>query len=458
MASRFPRSVPAGDLPVTIDAFARALRAHTTSSEETTERCLAVIRERNDDLKAFTFVMADAAREQARQADRELAAGRDRGPLHGVPLAIKDLIDVRDTVTTAASAVRASAAPASLDAPAIAHLRTAGAVFVGKTNLHEFALGTTSEDSVFGAVRNPRDTSRSAGGSSGGSAVSVFTGMALGSVGTDTGGSIRIPAAACGIVGLKPSYGEVDTDGVIALSPRLDHVGPLAQSVADAWTLFRLLAGEAHPEPRAPADSAELRFKLLRSYFCDLLDEQVAATFDAALDALRRAGVRVSNASIPHAYATAAVYLKIAPREAFRQHERTLASMPEKYTPAVRQRLELGRTIPEEEFMQALDVQAVLRDEVNAALSDCDALLLPTMPIPAPTLWADTVRVGQVEESVRALMLRNTQPFNLTGHPAISLPCGTTREGLPVGLQLVGAHGRTDALVRVALACEQVLR
>jgi aspartyl-tRNA(Asn)/glutamyl-tRNA(Gln) amidotransferase subunit A len=442
---------------VTIDALARAMRAHTTSSEAATEHCLDVIRERNDDFKAFTLVMADAAREQARQADRELAAGHDRGPLHGVPLAIKDLIDVRDTVTTAASAVRASAPPAKVDAAAIARLRAAGAVFVGKTNLHEFALGTTSEDSVFGAVRNPLDVSRSAGGSSGGSAVSIVTEMAFGSVGTDTGGSIRIPAAACGIVGLKPSYGEVDTDGVIALSPRLDHVGPLTQSVGDAWTLFRVLAGEPRPEPRASAVPDELRLKLLRPYFCDLLDEQVDAAFERALEGLRRAGVRISNASIPHAYATASVYLKIAPREAFRQHQQTLESTPEKYTPAVRQRLELGRTIPEEEFAQALDVQAVLRDEVSATIADCDALVLPTVPIVAPQLGAETVRVGRVEESVRALMLRNTQLFNLTGHPAISLPCGPTHGRLPVGLQLVGAHGRTDALIRVALACESVL-
>jgi aspartyl-tRNA(Asn)/glutamyl-tRNA(Gln) amidotransferase subunit A len=442
---------------VTIADFARAWRARTISSEEATERCLAIVRERNDELKAFTLVMAETAREQARDADRELPAGKDRGPLHGVPIAIKDLIDIRDTVTTAASAVRTSAPPAIVDAPAIAHLRATGVVFVGKTNLHEFALGTTSEDSVFGAVKNPLDVSRSAGGSSGGSAVAVVTGMALASVGTDTGGSIRIPAAACGIVGLKPSYGEVDAEGVIPLAPRLDHVGPLAQSVSDAWTIFRGLAGDPHPEPQAAAAPDELRLKLLRPYFCDLLDDQVAQVFDNAVDALRRAGAQVSNSSIPHAYATAAVYLKIAPREAFLQHQQTLNATPEKYSAPVRQRLELGRTIPEEEFVQALDLQAVLRDEVDATLADCHALVLPTMPIPAPGLGADTVRVGHVDESVRSLMLRNTQLFNLTGHPAISLPCGTTKEGLPIGLQLVGAHARTDALVRVALACEDVL-
>ena len=442
---------------MTIDEFARAWRAGAITSEAITERCLSNIRERNDALKAFTLVMAETAMEDARQADRERAAGRDRGPLHGVPVSIKDIIDVKGTVTTAASAVRESAPAAAADAPAVASLRAAGAVIIGKTNLHEFALGTTCEDSAFGIVRNPIDITRSAGGSSGGSAVSVVTGMALATLGTDTGGSIRIPAAACGIVGLKPSYGEVDTAGVIPLSPRLDHVGPLAQSVADAWVLFRALIGDSRPEPLAPADAADVRLKLLSEYFCDLLEDDVARVFERAIRTLVDAGVRVSNGSIPHAYATAGVYLKIAPREAFRQHQQTLEHSPGKYTAPVRQRLEIGRAISDDDFVQALDVQAVLRDEVDAALADCDALVLPTLPIQAPTLGADTVRIGHTEQATRSMMLRNTQLFNLTGHPAISLPCGLTLHGLPVGLQLVGAHGRTDALVRVALACERVL-
>ena len=442
---------------MTIDEFARAWRAGAITSEAITERCLSTIRERNDALKAFTLVMAETATERARQADRERAAGHDRGPLHGVPVSIKDLIDVKGTVTTAASAVRELAPAAVADAPAVASLHAAGAVIVGKTNLHEFALGTTCEDSAFGAVRNPIDTTRSAGGSSGGSAVSVLTGMALASVGTDTGGSIRIPAAACGIVGLKPSYGEVDTAGVIPLSPRLDHVGPLTQSVADAWILFRALIGDSRPEPRAPAEPADVRLKLLSEYFCDLLEDEVARVFEQAIRTFVGAGVRVGNSSIPHAYTTPGVYQKIAPRESFRQHQQALDRTPEKYTDAVRQRLEIGRAISDDDFVQALDVQAVLRDEVDAALADCDALVLPTLPVQAPILGAETVRIGHAEQSTRSMMLRNTQLFNLTGHPAISLPCGTTRDGLPVGLQLVGAHGRTDALVRVALACQRVL-
>ena len=448
---------------MSVAGFARALRARQTTSEATTRACLARIRERNEELRAFTLVLEDEALEQARQADREIASGHDRGPLHGVPISIKDLMDVRDTVTSAASAVRASSPPATEDAPAVAHLRTAGAVFVGKTNLHEFALGTTSEDTVFGAVKNPLDTSRSAGGSSGGSAVSIVAGMALASVGTDTGGSIRIPAAACGIVGLKPSYGEVATDGVIPLSPRLDHVGPLAQTVEDAWIVFRILAGEMHPATLAPA-TIPIRLKVLRSYFTELLDDEVRTRFDSAIDVLRSGGLHASDHALTHARAASNVYLKIAPREAFLAHQKTLDAMPEKYTPAVRQRLELGRAISHDEFLTALNVQADLREDVDQALSNCDALVLPTLPIPAPRLGAQTVRVGETDQQTRAMMLRLTQLFNLTGHPAISIPCGKTRPstslgagGLPVGLQLVGHHGRTDALVHVALACERLL-
>jgi len=442
---------------MTVTEFGRAWRAREITSQQATERCLANIRARNVELNAFTLVMAEAALDQARQADRELSEGHDRGPLHGAPMSVKDLIDVRGTVTTAASAVRASASPALEDAPAVANLRAAGAVFVGKTNLHEFALGTTSEDSVFGAVKNPLDTSRSAGGSSGGSAVSIVTGMALASVGTDTGGSIRIPAAACGIVGLKPSFGEVPADGVIPLSPRLDHVGPLAQSVADAWMLFRILAGEMHPAPLVAAAAGEIRLKVLRPYFCDLLDDDVRRRWDEVLDLFRRAGMRVVDSAIPHAHMISRTYLKIAPRESFLYHAAVLDAMPEKYTAPVRQRLELGRTVSHEEFLQALDDQAVLRDEVNDALADCDALALPTLPIAAPKLGAEMVRIGAGEEPTRSMMLRETQLFNLTGHPAMSLPCGKVVGGLPVGLQLVGARGRTDALVRVALACEALL-
>ncbi|MGB7219947.1 MAG: amidase [Vicinamibacterales bacterium] len=436
---------------MTIQEFGRRLRAREITSEQITDACLERIEADNPRLNAFILVMADQARRQAREADRELAAGRHRGPLHGVPISVKDIIDVNGTPTTAASRVREGHV-ASRDAAVITRLRAAGAVLIGKTNLHEFALGTTNEDSAFGPARNPHDPTRSPGGSSGGSAASVAAGMALASIGTDTGGSIRIPAAACGIVGLKPAYGEVPTDGVVPLSHTLDHVGPLARSVADAAIVYRALAGQSPAESPAPASPRGPKLAVLRSYFCDLLDEEVRARFEEALDGLQAAGVQMETAEIPHAPDIASIYLRIAPPEAAAHHAATLENMPERYTTPVRERLEAGRTVSADDYVRALSERQVLKREVSAALAGCNALVLPTLPIPAPLFGADTARVGGTDVPLRSLMLRLTQLFNLTGHPAIGLPAGATVSGLPCSLQLVGLD--TEALLRVALACE----
>ena len=441
---------------MTIQEFGAKLRAGSITSGAMVDECLARIESGNAATNAFILVMAEEARRQAREADRELAAGRDRGPLHGVPVSIKDLMDLRGTETTAASRVRTGQVAAG-DAPCVANLRAAGAVFVGKTNLHEYALGTTSGDSAFGAVRNPLDTTRSPGGSSGGSAVSVAAGMALATVGTDTGGSIRIPAACCGIVGLKPSIGEVSTDGVIPLSSTFDHVGPLAASVSDAWTMLGVLAGDLAPQPLAPASPPALRIAVPRPYFCDMLDDDVRARFEAALDAFRAAGVSVREIEIPHTDTIASVYLRISLKEAAGFHAATLDTVPERYTPPVRQRLEMGRAITQEDYMLALGGREQLRRDVDAAMAGCDALALPTLPIPAPKIGADLVAVGPTEQPLRNVMLRLTQLFNITGHPAISLPSGLTRDGLPCGLQLVGVRAETARLVQTALACEAVI-
>ena len=438
---------------MTIDEFARKLRAREFSAAEVADVCLRRIDEEKPRLNAFILVMADEARRQARDADRELANGHDRGPLHGFPLSIKDLFDVRGTPTTAASRVR-DGHVAKRDAPAIAHLRAAGAVFVGKTNLHEFALGTTNEDSAFGPARNPHDPARSPGGSSGGSAASVASGMAWASIGSDTGGSIRIPASACGIVGLKPTCGELSTDGVVALSRTLDHVGPLARSVSDAHLVYRALLGDAAPRPLAPAPVHGLRLAVPRAYFCDLLDDEVRARFDEALERLRAAGARLYDTAIRHAQDIGPVYLHICLADAAAYHATTLDKKADRYTTPVRLRLEMGRHILAEDYVRALQGRELLRREVDAALADHDALVLPTLPIPAPILGASSVQIGATKESVRNVMLRLTQLFNVTGHPAISLPCGETSAGLPCGLQLAGPRDHTGELLRVALACE----
>jgi len=443
--------------PATIEELGRQWRAREIAAIDVVDECLHRIETDNARLNAFILVMADKARQQAHEAEQELARGRDRGPLHGVPISIKDLLDLRGTATTAASRVR-NGHLASRDARAVVHLRDAGAVFVGKTNLHEFAFGTTNEDSAFGPARNPHDPSRSPGGSSGGSAISVATGMALVSIGTDTGGSIRIPAAACGIVGLKPTYGEVATDGVVPLSRTLDHVGPLARTVTDAYLVFRALLGDTAPRPLAPAPLDRLRLAVPRPYFCDVLDDEVRRQFEDALDRLRAAGARVDDTEIRHAREIAAIYLHIVLAEAATYHATTLETMPDRYTPSVRMRLEMGRRVMAEDYVRALKGRDLLRREVDGALAEHEALALPTLPIPAPPLGASSIRIGTTEEPVRNLMLRLTQLFDLTGHPAISLPCGVTASGLPCGLQLVGARMRTDRLLAIALGCESLFK
>jgi len=442
---------------MTIEEFGRQLRDGTITAARVTDECLQRIADDNPRLNAFIRVMADEARQQARERDRELAAGHDRGPLHGVPISIKDLIDIGGVPTTAASRVREGHV-ADRDAPTIAHLRQAGAVIVGKTNLHEFAFGTTNEDSAFGPARNPHDVSRSPGGSSGGSAASVAAGMALATIGTDTGGSIRIPAAACGIVGLKPTIGEVSTDGVVPLSRTFDHVGPLTQTVTDAFLVFHALLGDHIARPPAPMPLHGIRLAIARRYFCDVLDDEVRARFEEAVERLRGAGAHVDEIEIGHADLISTVYLHISLPDAAAYHAATLEREPEKYTPNVRLRLEMARYLLAEDYVRALAGRETLRREMDAALTQHDALILPTLPIPAPPIGSATVDVAGRPEAVRAMMLRLTQPFNVTGHPALSMPCGTTGSGLPVGMQLVGGRMQTDALLRVGLACEPSIR
>jgi aspartyl-tRNA(Asn)/glutamyl-tRNA(Gln) amidotransferase subunit A len=447
-----------------IAALARAIKAREITVEAVVERCLQRIAERNGTLNAFITILADEAREQARDADREIAAGRYLGPLHGVPLSVKDLFDIAGTKTTAASRVRQEHI-AERDAPSIAVLRDAGAIFVGKTNLHEFAFGTTNEDSAYGPARHPLDPSRSPGGSSGGSAASVADGMCFASMGTDTGGSIRIPAAICGLVGLKPAVGELTIEGVVPLSTTLDHIGPICRTVEDAAILYDALRGVSRTESTSdtarpagtPPDPRAIRLGIPRNYFLSLIDPQVASTFESACERLRRAGVTLEDVAIPHAGDVAAIYLHIVLTEAAAYHAKTLERRPDDYTPNVRIRLEMGRYILGEDYARARRGRELIRREVDAALRTLDALLLPAMAIPAPKIGVPTVRIGTVEEPVRNVMLRCTQAFNVSGHPAIAIPCGATIDGLPVGAQLVGAANDTPGLLRIAAAVERYL-
>jgi aspartyl-tRNA(Asn)/glutamyl-tRNA(Gln) amidotransferase subunit A len=438
-----------------IEEFARRLRARETTVEQATNEALQRAEAEQSRLNAFIRIMHAEAQHQARELDHELASGRDRGPLHGIPVTIKDILDIKGIATTAASNVR-DGNVAQRDCPVVAHLRQAGAVFIGKTNLHEFAFGTTNEDSAFGPARNPFDPSRSPGGSSGGSAAALAAGIGLATIGTDTGGSIRIPAAACGLVGLKPTLGEVSTEGVVPLSRTMDHVGPLTRSVGDASLVFHALLGDPAKSPPPPVPLSGLRLAVARKYFCDLLDDGVRSEFEAALDRLRKAGAHVGDIEIHHADDIVPIYLSLVLADGAAYHATALETMPEKYSPAVRMRLEMGRYILAEDYVRALAGREVLKREVDAALGQHDALVLPTLPIPAPVLGASTVEIAGKAESVRNVMLRLTQLFDVTGHPAIAIPMGMTA-GLPTSLQLVGGRQQTDALLRVALACEKFI-
>jgi aspartyl-tRNA(Asn)/glutamyl-tRNA(Gln) amidotransferase subunit A len=342
-------------------------------------------------------------------------------------------------------------AAAAADAPVVQRLREAGAVLIGKTNLHEFAFGTTSEETAFGPVRNPLDESRSAGGSSGGSAAALAAGMAFGALGTDTGGSVRIPSAACGTVGLKPAAGELSCAGVVPLSTTLDHVGPMARCVADVALLHRALTGGG-----TFSDTARtFTFGVPRPYFCEFLDDDTSSALAGAVEALAAAGHRVLDVPVHGAQWTPHVYLHIVLPEASWYHATSLAEHASSYSPGVRIRLEMGRYILAEDYVRAMWLRGRLTAHVDRALDKCDVLLLPTLPTAAPPLGAATVEAAGRREPVRAAMLRLTQLFNLTGHAALALPAAPGRDGLPRGLQVV-CHD-TSRVIHAALALERCL-
>jgi aspartyl-tRNA(Asn)/glutamyl-tRNA(Gln) amidotransferase subunit A len=439
----------------TIAAAAERLRAGTLTARDLVERCLAAIDTYGAATNAFTRVHADQARSAAGDADRQLRAGSDLGPLHGIPISLKDLIDEAGIPNTAGSKSLDDRIPEA-DAPLVAALRRSGAIVLGRTNLHEFALGTTSDESGFGPVRNPHDLSRSPGGSSGGSGAAVAAGMGLASIGTDTGGSIRIPAAACGVVGLKPSIGDVSTDGIVPLSTTLDHAGPLALSVQDAAWIWQAIAGRPFATVTArPMDSLVLLRP--RGYFDAPVEPAVQDVFEAALDRLAASGASIVDVDVAEAPALGQAYADLALPEAARWHGSRLDERADRYSPTVHARLLYGRTITAVAYIEA----QALRERITAtcegllARHNADAFVLPTLPVTAPPVGTTEIELDGEKKPVRGVMLKHTQPFNFTGQPAISLPIAAP--GLPIGLQLAGRRAATAALLEVALAVEHVL-
>jgi len=456
------KSVRSAEEPVrhTIQQLSRQVRDRSISPVELTRDCLARIEALNPRLNAFITVLADSALDQARRAEHEIHAGNYRGPFHGIPIGLKDILDTASTRTTAASGVFKDRIPTE-DAEVVRRLRAAGAIILGKQNLHEFAYGASSMISFFGEIHNPWDTTRLAGGSSGGSAASVAAGLGFAAVGTDTAGSIRLPAAYCGVVGLKPTYGRVSARGVIPLSWSYDHVGPIANSVYDAALMLHVLAGYDAADPDsidAPVPDfvgaiaqrpSGLRIGVPRAFFFDDLHPEIAAVIEKAIQVFREL-----HAEIREVILEVSTDRTLSSAESYAYHEQFLASSSELYQPATLARIQSGAKISAPNALRASrDLQAG-RHAIRKTFEEVDALLTPTVPIPPPAITElrehpDTLRPQEL------MMLRNTRPFNIWGIPTISIPCGFTKDGLPIGLQLAAAPWREDVVLQAAHAYEQ---
>lgn len=423
----------------------------------------------NPRLNAYLTVAEEAALQMAAQAEKELCSQgkksrRDRGPLHGIPISLKDNIYTKDLRTTGGSKILKDFVPLH-DAPVVTALKKAGAVVLGKTNMHEFAYGVTTENPYFGPTRNPWDLDRIPGGSSGGSASGVAAGLCYGSIGTDTGGSIRIPAALCGVVGLKPGLGRVSADDVIPLSPTLDFVGPLARSVPDAALLLAPLFVQEKHEPKFEAgklSSSRGRKPCLgipKEFFLDVLEPEVRIAFETAMQLLKKRGARLKEISLPLIMETEEAGNVIAWVEATLYHQQAgwFPGHASEYSEDVYKRLETGTHISALDFLKARELRENFKQQLLHVFTanDLDALVAPTTPIPATRFGESSVTIQGTAHPTRALLLRLNRPANLAGVPAISVPCGLTRNGLPIGLQFIAEWTDEPLLLQIAHAFER---
>jgi aspartyl-tRNA(Asn)/glutamyl-tRNA(Gln) amidotransferase subunit A len=409
----------------------RGVRDRSLSPVELTRACLKRIERYNPRLNAFITITADRALAEACAAEEEIAKGHWRGPLHGIPIALKDNIDTAGVPTTAASAVFADRAPTE-DAEVVHRLKAAGAVFLGKLNMHEFALGTTAAISHFGPVHNPWDLGRIAGGSSGGTAAAVAASLCFGAVGTDTGGSNRIPAACCGVVGLKPTYGVVSTRGVIPVSPAFDHVGPMCRTVADTALMFRAMT-DHHITQECRTDSSptisKLRLGVIKvpRSLCDdtPIDPEIKTAVEAAIGAIRPLVAEVREVELPNPEQLG----RLIDYESYAFHAQHLAQTPECYDPRTRADALSGREISKEEAAQLRRELEQHRAKIREAFTRVDLVMLPTLPS-LPLLIRDATKPFAQPACTFA--------FSLGGLPSMSVPCGYSRSGLPIGVLIGG--------------------
>lgn len=433
----------------TLAETSKLIQSRKLSPVELVRECLQQIERFNPRLNAFITVTAGSALDEATHAESEILAGNWRGPLHGIPIGLKDLIDTAGVKTTAASAVFRNRVPTE-DAEVVMKLKAAGAVLIGKQNLHEFAYGGSSVISAFGPVHNPVNPEFIAGGSSAGSAAAVASGMCYAAIGTDTAGSVREPAALCGIVGLKPSYGLVSARGVIPLSISLDHVGPLTRSVEDAAILLDALTTSGNKYRHCLREGRrDLVIGVPRAFFFDDLESEIAAAVESALDCLAGCGFRVVDVEVR---VNNDRTLQMA--EAYGYHRDLITAHGDLYHPETRRRILAGKNITNEQRAAALRELQHERDQIKTLFHGLDLLVTPTTPIAAPKI-SDLTRDPGALRPAELLLLRNTRPVNVWGLPAISVPCGNTAQGLPIGLQIIGAPQADATVLQTALAYER---
>jgi aspartyl-tRNA(Asn)/glutamyl-tRNA(Gln) amidotransferase subunit A len=451
------------DLPRSLATLSRELRERRLSPVEVVKTLLARIE--SDETNAFITVTAERALEEASLAEREITAGRHNGPLHGVPIALKDLIFTRDVRTTMASDFFAEHVP-DRSATVSRRLEDAGSVLIGKTNTHEFAYGPTGDRSFFGPTRNPHDTGKITGGSSGGSGAAVAAGLCYGALGSDTGGSIRIPAALCGVVGMKPTFGRVSKTGVFPLAWSLDHVGPITRTVEDNALMLNALAGH-DPEDLYSADLASEDFArdlergtqgaaigVPSSFYFEHLDGEVEERVNEAVEIFASLGTEIREVEVPHLWDTLHAQRLVLAAEAYAVHEERLETNPDRFDDHGLERLLNGENLKAYRYANAQQRKLRSRREFANVLREVDVLLTPTVPIPAPEIGQRETTIDGYEEAVYSALTRLTGPTNLNGLPSLSIPCGTTTSGLPVGLQLIGRPFDEATLYRFGRAHE----
>ncbi len=434
---------------MTIAEAAQALRSRRLSSVELTRQCLDQIAKLNPVLNAFIAVTGDCALARARELDQELAQGLDRGPLHGIPIAHKDLLWTKGVRTTSGSRLFADFVP-DKDAAVVEKLAEAGAVMVGKAGLHELAYGITSDNPHFGTIRNPRNPEHSPGGSSGGSAVAVATGMAFVATGTDTGGSIRVPASFCGVAGLKPTYGLIDRSGVQPLGLSLDHVGPLARTVDDVRVALDAMSDGARRRP-APAAIREIRIGLPENFYFDSIAPEVKVAVQKAALRTEELGARVIPVQVPDVEALNRAGLVILLSEAAAVYQAHLARRAD-FGSDVLSLLDQGSLVPAADYINAQRLRKLLLAEFHALFEGIDCLLTPTTPITAPRIGQTEISLDGVAHDTRMLTTRLVRGFNVLGFPALSMPCGLSSEGLPIGLQIIGRPFEENLLLMLGEA------